>query len=275
MKRFLRSTFFKIIAALALVIIAILISNLLGLIALIAFFIYVFNLTKVGLYTNIGNIKHGRGNLKSAVKWYRRASKCKRAKPGIAISYSYLLLKSGMVEEADKALRAIDTSKLHEYDRIMHVSNSALVLWKKDDLDGAITLLENYSTEKNTLILGSLGYFLILKGDLDKALSYNLDAYQYNGADMVIRDNLGLNYYYLGDYPKAEEIYESMIKAKIKPGFPVAYYDYALVLIALEKFDKAKEYLKKTSGFNLNFLSSVTKEQIDERLKEIEEKLKK
>jgi len=262
-----KRTFIKIIVAFVVTLLILYLNFFLGFIALVLFFVYVFNIAKAGIYSNIGTIKYSRGNLDKAIIWYKRACKCKKVKPNIVVSLAYLLLKSGRVDEAEKILKSLDMNKIGSYDKILVTSNMALVMWKKDNLDEAISLLEEFSKEvTNTTILGSLGYFLILKGDLDKALEFNLNAYKYNSSDEVIKDNLAQNYFLLGDNAKAEELYEKAMTAKIKPTFPAAYYNYSLVLIELGKYEKALEYLKKASTFKLSFLSSVTNEQIEEKI---------
>ena len=67
-------------------------------------------------------------------------------------------------------------------------------------------LEEIIKTYETTTVYGSLGYLLILKGNLENALQFNLKAYEYNPSDKIIQDNLGQNYYLLGQYEKAKDI---------------------------------------------------------------------
>ncbi|MFU0801186.1 MAG: hypothetical protein ACFWUE_11115 [Xylanivirga thermophila] len=59
----------------------------------------------------------------------------------------------------------------------------------------------------NSRVYGTLGYLLIEKGDLDKALEYNLQALDYDDEDPVILDNLAQTYYFMGDIEKAKKYF--------------------------------------------------------------------
>lgn len=149
-------------------------------------------------------------------------------------------------------------------------SNMALVQWKKGNLDEAINTLEEVIKKYETSnIYGSLGYMLIQKGDLDKALEFNLKASEYNSSNAIIMDNLGQTYYLRGNYDKATEIYENIMETN--PTFPDAYYNYALVLKARKEYSKAIEIAKKALNYQLSFLSTITRQQIDSLISELED----
>jgi tetratricopeptide (TPR) repeat protein len=145
----------------------------------------------------------------------------------------------------------------------------SLVQWKKGNLDEAINILEdvikNYET---TNVYGSLGYMLIQKGDLDKALEFNLRASDYNSSNSIIMDNLGQTYYLKGNYDKAVEVYANLMESN--PTFPDAYYNYALVLKSKNEFSKALEIAKKALNYELSFLSTINKSQIDNLINELQ-----
>ncbi len=148
-------------------------------------------------------------------------------------------------------------------------SNYALALWKNGELDRAIAIYEDiFPKYKNTIIYGSLGYLYILKGDLEKALKFNQEAMEYNDTGTVILDNLGQTYYLMGEYEKAEEIFKKLMT--LSPKFPEAYYDYALVLEKLGNKSGCIENLKNALNYKPNFLSGVTVEQIQDKLKQVE-----
>jgi tetratricopeptide (TPR) repeat protein len=232
----------------------------------IGVFLYV---KRAAIFAMIGRTAYGQGNMENALEWFRRSYKTGVAKPQTVVSYGYLLLKSGNIEDAEHILDILSRRKLSENDRLVLNSNMALVQWKKGNLDEAINTLEevikNYET---TNIYGSLGYMLIQKGDLDKALEFNLKASDYNSSNAIIMDNLGQTYYLRGNYDKAVEIYENIMESN--PTFPDAYYNYALVLKARKEYLKALETAKKALDYKLSFLSSITKEQIDNLIEELE-----
>ena len=57
----------------------------------------------------------------------------------------------------------------------------------------------------------------------------------------------------------------------LNPQFPEAYYNYSLLLKKLGKLDEALDFMKKANNFNLSFLSNLTKANIENQLKEIED----
>ncbi|HHW31052.1 MAG TPA: tetratricopeptide repeat protein [Clostridiaceae bacterium] len=233
-----------------------------GIIALILYILYGLYIGKASIYTIIGSIRYSKGNMEEAIKWLDKAYKSGRAKPTTITSYAYLLLKSGNIQEAEKILMEQMDKILSDDDKMNVKSNLALVLWKKGQLDEAINMLEEvFSKYKTTTIYGSLGYLLILKGDLNKALEFNLEAYEYNSSNAVIQDNLGQTYFLLGDYDKSQEIYEKLISTN--PSFPEAYYNYGLLLKQKGETDKALEYMKKALNYKFSFLSTVSREEVE------------
>lgn len=236
---------------------------------LFAYVGYIFYANLPSVYTVIGQIKYNKGTMEEAIKWFGKAYETGRARPQLGISYGYLMLKNAQVDESEKVFNEILKTKLSEDDKMLVKSNIALVLWKKGKLDEAVELLETvYKDFKTTNLYGSLGYLLILKGDLDRALQFNLEAYEYNNSNSIILDNLGETYYHRCEYDKAEEIYEKLMENK--PSFPEAYYHYALVLTKKENYQKALEMIRKALTFTTTFLSSVSREEIEKKAEEIE-----
>ena len=103
---------------------------------------------------------------------------------------------------------------------------------------------------------------------MDKALKFNQEAYEYNDSNSIIMDNLGQAYYLNGDYSKAAEIYEKLMAAN--PTFPEAYYNYGLVLLAMGKKEEALEMMKKALNYDFTYLSTVTKENVEEKIREVQ-----
>jgi tetratricopeptide (TPR) repeat protein len=149
-------------------------------------------------------------------------------------------------------------------------SNIALVQWKKGQLDDAVATLEEvFAGFKNTAVYGSLGYLLILKGDLEKALEFNREAYDYNNQNAVIVDNLGQNYYLMGEYDSAGEVYEKLLAGK--PDFPEPYYNYGLVLAATGCRERALELFRKALEQKFSFLSAITREEVEHAIRKLSE----
>ncbi len=216
------------------------------------------------------NKAYASGDNTGVLNWLERAYKTGAAKSNVVTTYGYMLLKSGKLEEAMKIFEEHMRSPKISNNELYDVqANYALGLWKQGKLDEAITLLEKViSKYKNTNIYGSLGYLYNLKGDLEKALSFNLEALDYNSSGAVIVDNLGQTYFLLGDQDKAIETFKKLME--LNPKFPEAYYDYALVLDKQGDTEKSIEMLKKAQEFKTNYLSVIAKEDIDSKLTELQ-----
>ncbi|PYG85815.1 tetratricopeptide repeat protein [Ruminiclostridium sufflavum DSM 19573] len=211
-----------------------------------------------------------KGNIQETIDLLGKAYKTGKAKASVVSTYGYMLLKYGKLEEAIKIFtEQLSSSTLSDTDRFNVQSNYALALWKNGQLDDAISLLEKVIAKfKNTNIYGSLGYLYNLKGNLEKALSFNLEAYDYNSTNGIILDNLGETYYLLDDFENAQRVFKELMT--LNPKFPEAYYDYALVYEKTGDKEKCIEYLKKAMQYKPNYLSAITAEDIEDRLKKME-----
>lgn len=223
------------------------------------------------IYNLLGHREYQKGDLDKAAYWFGKAVKGKNSGTDV-INYGFILLKTRKIEEAEKIfLDAIKYSKTSD-DRNLAKSNYALVLWKKGELDNAVTMLKEVITEyKTTSIYGSLGYLSIEKGDLEDAIKINLEAYDYNPENAIIQDNLAHLYHLRGEMDKAEEIFNKLIESK--PYFPEAYFDYGKYLEDCGKTREAAEMYEKALTCRFSFTSTVTKEQIQECYQSITEKL--
>ncbi len=222
------------------------------------------------MYAMKANNAFRSGNIEETTAWLKKAHDTGSAKANVVTTYGYILLKYGNPEEAEKVLKEqLASSKLANNDRFNAKSNYALVLWKKGLLDEAIATFEEILPYyKNTNIYGSLGYLYNLAGDLERALKFNLEAYDYNSSGAIILDNLGQTYYLMGDYEKACEIFKKLMD--MNPKFPEAFYDYALVLEKMGDREKCIEKLKTALLYKPNYLSAVTAEEMEKKLEEAE-----
>jgi len=264
----LKKVLINLILPVAIIVIAWRFSIWLGMAALLAYFaLQLYNFRPV-LYNLIGSKKYSIGQMEDALMWFKRAHDTKKAGPRISVSYGYLLLKNAEPEKAEEVLQQVLKSNPSPGDLSYVKSILALVLWKKGDIDAAVDMLmEVIQTYKTTSVYGSLGYLLILKGDLEKALQFNLEAYDYNSSDNIIQDNLGQNYFLLGMYDKSKEIYEALLEKK--PAFPEPYYNYGLLLEKLGEREKAIESIKKALDCKFSYLSSITREEVEAKYHEL------
>lgn len=126
-----------------------------------------------------------------------------------------------------------------------------------------------YNEFKCLTMYESYGYLLIVKGDYEKALEINQEAYNYDNSSRVILDNLGETYYHLKDFDKSYDLYKNLIDNE--PTFPEPYYHFALVLMEKGDNDRALEMLNKPLDYKESYLSEVTHEIIKNTIEEIKQ----
>jgi tetratricopeptide (TPR) repeat protein len=243
-----------------------LINKLIGLFIILSYVIY---LITPKIIANIGNAKYSSNKIEEAFIWYERACKLNSCSPKIKNFYAYALIKVGNIEKAEEILNTIIKSKISEYAKGPSRFTLSIIMCKKGNLDGAIEVLENmYKNYKSTNLYENLGYYYIMKGDYDKALEFNQEAYDYNNSDESIIDNLAQTYYLREDYSKAKEFYEKILPKN--PTFPSYYYYYALVLLKENNTEEALQIMKRALNCKFSFLSLIKKEEIQNKICEIE-----
>ena len=105
------------------------------------------------------------------------------------------------------------------------------------------------------------------QGNPEDALAFMLEAYEYNEDDKTIADNLGELYYIMGEYEKAEKIYEKLLEKSFTT--PMPYYNYGRVLKALGKNDQAKAQFSNALDRKFTMVMTVTREEIEKELESI------
>lgn len=255
------------------IILAILFNVWLGLAAAIIYMAVLLYISRASVYTLFGSRNYSLGKTEQALKWFSQAYSTGKALVRSSSSYAYILLKSGETIKAEEILQKLLKDNSTSEDVPYVKSILALAIWKKGDIDTAAAMLEEViETYKTTSVYGSLGYLLILKGDLEKALQFNLEAYEYNSTDKIILDNLGQNYYLLGLYDKSREIYEPFVRKA--PTFPEPYYNYGLLLVKMGETETALDMMKKALNYKFSYLSSISREEIEAKIQEISANLK-
>ncbi|MFD2670284.1 tetratricopeptide repeat protein [Marinicrinis sediminis] len=220
---------------------------------------------RVRWYALRGNVAYANGNVKAAQELLDKAARTGKADAKILNGYGYLLLTQGQVEAAEEwVLQALEKSESRQ-DQMNSKINLSLVLWLKGEQGRAILQLRELNKEmKNTIIYGNLGYFLVLRGYLEEALEYNLEAYTFNGESKTILDNLGQTYYLMGDMEKAQEIYRKLIP--MKPTIAEPYYYYACTLEQLDETEEAILQLERALEYEVSLISSIQKSMIEQKL---------
>ena len=242
-----------------------------GIIGLAAWILLVVFTNRAMIYRLRGQAEYAKGNMDKALKLFEKAVMFPKASHEMKVNYGFLLLKTGRLEESEKILQECVAQGKSEDGKNLARSNLAIVLWKKGQLDQAVTMLkEVIANYKTTAIYGSLGYLLIEQGDLEEALQFNLEALEYNPDNTIILDNLGHLYYLRGEMDKAGEIFEKL-KEK-NPHFPEAWYDYGRLLEDTGRKEQAAEMYQKALNSTFSFNSTITVEQVQNRLNGLTEK---
>lgn len=217
----------------------------------------------------VGNMKYAKGEIEKSKRYFHLVYKCPYASMKQRIIYSYILLSDKKLDEASKILISLSGKTMSTADRQSLLLNQSLVAWKKDKLDEAIMLMKQaYQIGKTMVVYQNLGYFLILKGDYEKALEFNLEAYEYDESNAGILDNLGESYYFLEEYHKALRLLQSAVQKK--PTYPSPYYYLALTLLKLGRLTDAAAVLKQALDCRFSYLSAVQKAEVEGKLAEIE-----
>lgn len=234
-----------------------------------AFFYFLFNiLPKIGPYLNIkkGTKLILEKNYTEGIKYFKKGALNKRIKPYTKIRYAFLELKYGDIKEAKRVISLIINDPLVNKKMKYEAKGVwALIAFLEGDLEQAEEVCSDlYKNYKNTDVYCTLGYVYNVLKTPAEAIEFNKEAREYNPDKAVISDNLGQAYYLNGDYDEAENLYETIMENP--PEFPEAYYNYALVLIEKGKSEKAKEMLEKALTKEFHNLTTITKEQVLEKL---------
>lgn len=232
-----------------------------GLVA--AILIFAAYTSRASLYALRGSREFAKGETPQALEWYKKAYNSKPCPDKHRIGYGYLLMRTGDAKQAEQVFGPLLKATKSRDTLVQAQCNLATAYWLQGKQDEAVALLTDVLKEyKNTLVYGNLGYFKILHGDPEEAMTFNLEAYAYNGDDLTIMDNVALNYYELGQWTLAEKTYQKLMLKS--PKFAEPYYYYAQTLKQLGKTDEAIEQINLAATKTLSFVTPLTKEQIEQ-----------
>jgi len=222
------------------------------------------------IYGFLGYYNHSRGNFEKAKELYEKSLQRGGNKPNYLLSYGVLMLREGQFEKAKDLFSTVLVKlPVEEKYKTMAKINISLAYWKLGEIDTAIEMLEEVHRKyRSGKVYGTLGYLLIHKGDLEKALEFNLEALDYDDEDPVILDNLGQIYYKMGDMDKAKEFFEKAEEEKDDQA--VTLYYLGLIYLQEGKKELAKEKLEKALSANITPLSAITREEIENALRDLD-----
>lgn len=223
-------------------------------------FSFYTNRSAVGIMK--ANAAYAQGDTGKALALLEKAYDSKSAKPQHILSYAFVLMKDGQPEKAEQVLqKLLDGTKTTDL-RMQAKTHLATAKWLLGKREESLALLEEvYKEYKTVTIVGNLGYFKVLHGDLEEALAFNKEAYVYDDSDLTIMDNLAQTYYLLGRLDEAAELYQKVMDKS--PKHAESYYYYALTLQALGKQEEAKEFARQALEKPLALVTSISKEDIE------------
>ncbi len=235
---------------------------------LILALVLIFLFVKRGdLVAFIAFISYNKREYPKAMKLYQLANKIGPLSMKNQQLLGYVCLRCGELEDARRHLQLCSTMTKRGSAARYQVRNLlALVSWKEGNLDEAIEMLEDILEDgyHNSTVYENLGIMYNLAGDLDKALEFNLKAYDFNSDAPIICDNLAETYAKRGEYEKAAEHYKALVEQE--PRFPEAYYGYGEVLLALGRKDEAISMIEIALEKPFSYLSIRPKEYVEELL---------
>lgn len=268
------NTFFKIIFPAFIVFLGYkFFGNILGTVVLVAVLASVFEINKTGIYVLFAKLSYLKNN-ERMFNFFERAYQTGKMTPEQKLYYGYMCMREGRMEKAEKMFGTVLAYKQKPEIMSQARLNNALVLWKKGNLKEAIEVTEEvFKDYKTTVVYGNLGFLLLESGDFKKALEFNKEAYEYNGENDVIADNLAQTYYKMGDYEKSREIYDKVIKHKLTS--PTLCYNIAKTLSKTGETELAVTYLKNALNMHFAGVASVDKETVEKLLDELERSIDK
>ena len=211
---------------------------------------------------------------RQALEMYEQAYKDHNLTGPMLLAYGVLLMRFDRCEEAKKVL--LESEKQIGNDpqsRKQLRVDYAVCQWKLGELDKAIENMESAASNGATsTIYTTLGYFYIEKGrqtgDFSKAIEFNNQAMEYDDEDAGVLDNMGQLNYFMGDHDKAYEYFAKAYKQK-QTQVATMYY---IAKINLERgnLEKAEAFAKASLEGNFSALATITKQQVEELIAEIE-----
>ncbi len=217
--------------------------------------------------------KHAKGDMDGARVGYAQAYAEGMDSPKQLLGYAILLLRENENEQAIEVLKRCEKAKNLLPDQHVQLKvHYAIAAWKLGNIDRAIEVLDNvFQKNKTGFTYGTLGYLLIEKGDLQRALALNEEALAYDEDDAVFLDNLAQTYYRLAhDKQKAKPYFDRAYAKKptaIDTNYFLAQYD-----IDEGKWDDALDKLEVSLEGKFSPLNYCTREMVEQAIEAVRAK---
>jgi len=221
------------------------------------------------VYGALGYYNHIRGKLDVAERMYEKMDKFGCTNAQMVAAHGLIQMRKGEFKEAIETFnRARDLNPNPEMKTKIRL-HRAVAYYKIGDLPRALKALENIkeTVGVSERLYEFLGYMYIAEGDLEKALAFNLEAYDYEENSHAILDNLGQTYLLMGDWENARLYCE---KAMAENDNQVdTLYHMALIEHHDGNADKAREYAERAAQAPRTALNEIN----EDMLKQLKEKV--
>lgn len=223
------------------------------------------------LYHNAARRRFTEGDTESALAMMKKAVLADPGDSTVHASCGFMLLKIGRMTEAERMLTIAGNVAKTAEEKFNVKSTLSLFLWKKGRLEEAIATLDEVMKKfTNTTTYATMGFFRIERGDVKDALAFNREAYAYNDKNPIILDNYATALMMAGEQEEARKIFEDLMK--LSPTFPDAYYNYGRFLETAGEDEKAADMYQTAISKKFWHTSTVTREEVEFRLGELEAK---
>lgn len=197
------------------------------------------------------------------------------ANGNIKMEYSYILLRTGDIEEAEQVVNSLLCYKsLKPEFRGRAIIQRCMCYYKRGNFDEALSDAQELFDDgyRSIMLYGMLGYFKIVKDPMSsETFDFCMEAYEYADDDRDICDNMLICYYNRGEYEKALEISDKVLEKN--PKFVEAWYHGAQIDFKLGKYEDALEKINKTEECNRSFMTTISVEEVDKLREEIKAQL--
>lgn len=210
------------------------------------------------IYRARGRKFFSEGNYGAAKRMFKKAVDTGHAKGDIRMEYSYILLRTGDVEEAEQVVNNMLAYKINPKYKGRAIIQRCMCYYKRGNLQEAIDdAMELYNDGYRSIMLyGMIGYFKILQAPMsDDTFNFCKEAYDYADDDRDICDNLLICYYNRGNYEKAKELSDKVLEKK--PKFVEAWYHAAQIDDKLGLYEDALEKLEHIKDCNRSYMTTI------------------
>lgn len=249
-------------------------SWILGIAVSLVLLLYVIYYYLPQIYRAKGREYFNNGNYPAAKRMFKKAVDTGHAKGDIRMEYSYILLRTGDVDEAEQIVNNMLCYKIKPEYRGRAIIQRCMCYYKKGELDEALEdgmelFNEGY---RSIMLYGMLGFFKILKDPMSQeTFDFCLEAYDYADDDRDICDNMLICYYNRGKYEEAKEISDKVLEKN--PKFVEAWYHGAQVDYKLGHYTEALQKLEKTKTCNRSYMTTISELEVEKLKNEIMQKI--